>query len=193
MTDPEDRLSLSRDVALVLFETLARAAPDGTVRPMGGAERRALWDLEAELERILPEPFLPNYAELLAEARQRLDPDEPGLPKHPLVVFVDVDDTLVRSVGTKRIPIPEVIRRVRELHSAGVDLHCWSTGGAAYAHDSAVELGLADCFSCFLAKPHLMVDDQPPSEWRNLLCLHPNEISSMSVQEIETATGRSAG
>lgn len=30
------------------------------------------------------------------------------------VVFVDVDDTLVRSVGTKRIPMTAVIARVRE-------------------------------------------------------------------------------
>ena len=29
------------------------------------------------------------------------------------VVFIDVDDTLIRSVGTKRIPIPAVISRVR--------------------------------------------------------------------------------
>lgn len=28
-----------------------------------------------------------------------------------MVVFVDVDDTLVRSVGAKRIPMPRVIER----------------------------------------------------------------------------------
>jgi hypothetical protein len=27
----------------------------------------------------------------------------------PQVIFVDVDDTLVRSVGAKRIPIPAVV------------------------------------------------------------------------------------
>lgn len=115
-------------------------------------------------------------------------PAEPAQPERPkLVVFVDVDDTLVRSVGSKRIPIPHVVQRVRELHANGAQLTCWSTGGASYAHASAVELGIADCFVDFLAKPQLMVDDQPPAEWRNLVCLHPNEISSMTVSEVEVA------
>jgi len=35
--------------------------------------------------------------------------------KNP-IVFVDVDDTLVRSVGTKRIPMPAVIAEVKRLH-----------------------------------------------------------------------------
>jgi predicted mannosyl-3-phosphoglycerate phosphatase (HAD superfamily) len=46
------------------------------------------------------------------------------------VVFVDVDDTLVRSVGTKRIPMPPVVARVRELHRQGVALYLRSSGGA---------------------------------------------------------------
>lgn len=28
----------------------------------------------------------------------------------PSVIFIDVDDTLVRSVGSTRIPMPEVIQ-----------------------------------------------------------------------------------
>ena len=36
-----------------------------------------------------------------------------------MVVFVDVDDTLIRSVGPKRIPIPRVVDRVRSLHGDG--------------------------------------------------------------------------
>ena len=47
-----------------------------------------------------------------------------------LVVYVDVDDTLVRSVGTKRVPISSAVDHVRSLHREGAKLYCWSTGGA---------------------------------------------------------------
>jgi hypothetical protein len=56
-----------------------------------------------------------------------------------------------------------------------------------------MELGIAECFLSFLTKPQLMIDDQPPSEWSNLCCLHPNEVSSMSVDEIRSATCEETG
>lgn len=83
-----------------------------------------------------------------------------------LVVFVDVDDTLVRSVGAKRIPMPRVIERVRGLHAEGATLYLWSTGGAEYARATAAELGISELFAGFLPKPHLIIDDQPVAEWR---------------------------
>ena len=87
-----------------------------------------------------------------------------------MVVFVDVDDTLVRSVGTKRIRMPRVIERVRSLHREGHTLFLWSTGGGDYARATAAELGLSDCFSGFLPKPNLIIDDQALSDWRG--CVH---------------------
>ena len=90
------------------------------------------------------------------------------MKKH--VVFVDVDDTLVRSVGTKRIPMPLVVARVRELHRQGAALYLWSSGGAEYARASAVELGIEGCFLAFLPKPDAYLDDQPVHEWR--YCRH---------------------
>ena len=66
------------------------------------------------------------------------------------VIFVDVDDTLVRSFGSKRIPMPSVIARVRVLYEQGSMLYLWSSGGAEYAHSSAAELGIQDCFVGFL-------------------------------------------
>jgi cation transport ATPase len=86
------------------------------------------------------------------------------------VVYVDVDDTLIRSVGTKRIPMPGVVGRVRTLHQEGVALYLWSSGGAEYARASAAELGIEDCFIGFLPKPDVYVDDQAVSEW--LYCKH---------------------
>lgn len=91
----------------------------------------------------------------------------------PQIVFVDVDDTLVRSVGATRMPIPRAVRYVRRLRAAGATLYCWSSGGAAYARQSAEECGLADCFVGFLPKPDLFLDDQPPAEWRRAAWLHP--------------------
>ena len=107
----------------------------------------------------------------------------------PLVVYVDVDDTLVRSVGAKRIPIPAAVQHVRELHAQGVELYCWSTGGATYARESAEEVGVAECFIAFLPKPDVMLDDQPFAEWRRLLCVHPNDCAGRTAEEYRQRLG----
>lgn len=90
------------------------------------------------------------------------------------VVYVDVDDTLVRSIGTKRIPMPATIARVRELREQGAILYCWSTGGAEYAEASAREVGIFECFIGFLPKPHWILDNQQPADWRGFECVHPS-------------------
>ena len=86
------------------------------------------------------------------------------------VVFVDVDDTLIRTVGTKRIPMPAAIEEVRQLHRDGAALFLWSSGGGAYARASAEELGITDLFQSFLPKPDAYIDDQAVHEWR--YCQH---------------------
>ncbi|HFW7063473.1 TPA: hypothetical protein ACIC77_005019, partial [Escherichia coli] len=45
-----------------------------------------------------------------------------------------------------------------------------SSGGADYARKSAIELGIVECFAGFLPKPHVIIDDQPVSQWHN--CRH---------------------
>jgi len=87
-----------------------------------------------------------------------------------MIIFVDVDDTLVRSVGAKRIPMPAEVANVRRMHLEGVTLYLWSSGGAGYARTTAEELGIDDCFVGFLPKPHVYIDDQPVHEWR--FCKH---------------------
>jgi hypothetical protein len=104
------------------------------------------------------------------------------------VVYVDIDDTLVRSFGAKRIPMTAMVERVRALREAGAELYCWSSGGAAYAERTARELGLADCFAAFLPKPRLLLDDVLVSGWR-LNELHPNECLSLSVAEVLARAG----
>jgi hypothetical protein len=86
------------------------------------------------------------------------------------IVYFDIDDTLVRSVGHKRIPMPAVIAQIRRLKEEGAVLFLWSSGGAEYCRTTAVELGVEACFSGFLPKPTVYVDDQPMQEWR--LCTH---------------------
>lgn len=86
------------------------------------------------------------------------------------IVFVDVDDTLVRTVGKTRIPMPGVISRVLALHTGGAELYLWSSGGAEYARSSAAELGLEKCFVAFLPKPDVYIDDQAVGDWR--FCEH---------------------
>lgn len=96
----------------------------------------------------------------------------------PLIVYVDVDDTLVRSVGSKVIPISAVIEHVRSLKQDGAVLYCWSSGGAVYAEEIALRLNLKDCFTGFLPKPHVLLDDQAVSDWRRLLQIHPTQCGT---------------
>ncbi len=96
------------------------------------------------------------------------------------VVFVDVDDTFVRSVGTKRIPIPAVLQYIRHLSQRGATLYCWSSGGGEYARQSAEEFGIADCFVAFLPKPNVLLDDQNISDWRDLKQMHPSMCNTPS-------------
>ena len=109
------------------------------------------------------------------------------MTERPLIVYVDIDDTLVRSVGTKRIPVPGVIRHVRDLKAQGASCYAWSSGGAEYARQSAEELGIADCFSAFLPKPHVLLDDQEIGAWRGLLQIHPAGCEGRSVEEYRSA------
>ena len=105
-------------------------------------------------------------------------------PSRQRVVFVDVDDTLVRSVGTKRIPMPVVVAHVRKLHADGAALYLWSSGGGEYARSSAVELGIDDLFIGFLPKPDVYVDDQAVEDWR--FCQHVLPSNAGNLTPLKT-------
>jgi hydroxymethylpyrimidine pyrophosphatase-like HAD family hydrolase len=94
------------------------------------------------------------------------------------VIFVDVDDTLLRSVGNKRIPMPAVVESIRQLHQSGAALYLWSSGGVEYAKLSAIELGIHDCFLAFLPKPDAYIDDQAVHEWRYCKHVLPSNANS---------------
>jgi len=107
-----------------------------------------------------------------------------GEVERPLVVFVDVDDTLFRSFGGKRIPMTLMVERVRLLKEQGATLFLWSSGGAEYCRSTACELGLEDCFDGYLPKPHACIDDVRLEDWRELVELHPNEAQTADVASI---------
>jgi Holliday junction resolvase len=65
-------LRLSKDEALVLYEFVSRFGARERVEVKDRAEERALWNLEALLEKELVEPFAPDYAELVERAKARL-------------------------------------------------------------------------------------------------------------------------
>lgn len=72
--DSEEKviIELSGSEALVLFEFLARTSDDDSLTMADQSEQAVLWKLEGALEKALVEPFLPNYQELLEQAKQRL-------------------------------------------------------------------------------------------------------------------------
>lgn len=114
--------------------------------------------------------------------------DGAGTPR--LVVYVDVDDTLIRTIVAKRVPIVEAIEHVRRLHAEGARLFCWSTGGDAYAREVADGLGIAALFDGFLPKPHVVLDDQPFVEWRRLCEVHPMQCEGKSIASYRATLDR---
>jgi hypothetical protein len=58
-----------------------------------------------------------------------------------------------------------------------------TSGGSDYTQRSAEELGIAECFTAFLPKPQLLIDDVSIHDWE-MTELHPNECRSMTVPEL---------
>ena len=98
-------------------------------------------------------------------------------------VFVDVDDTLIRSYGSKRIPITATIEHIKALKKQGATLYCWSSGGAKYAENTARELGILDIFEAFLPKPQMLLDDRDITSWRGTIQIHPMSCQSFSLND----------
>ena len=69
----EITIRLNKDEALVLFEFLSRFNTEKhTDIFQDQAEEKTLWQIEGQLEKILVEPFMPDYQDILIEARNRL-------------------------------------------------------------------------------------------------------------------------
>jgi predicted HAD superfamily phosphohydrolase YqeG len=99
------------------------------------------------------------------------------------IVYVDVDNTLVRSTGADRIPVPSVIEHVRQLKADGATLYLWSARGADYCRDIAIELGIEHCFAAFLPKPRIMIDDQEVKDWVFCTTFHPSTCAGKRLED----------
>ena len=98
-------------------------------------------------------------------------------------IYVDIDDTLVRSYGSKRIPIVTTIEHIKILKHQGATLYCWSSGGAEYARNTANELEISDIFEEFLPKPQMLLDDQEVNDWRGIIQVHPLSCQSKNLDD----------
>ncbi len=107
-----------------------------------------------------------------------------------LVVYIDVDDTLVRSAGTKIMLVPSMVEHAKGLAASGAELYCWSTVGAEYARSTARTLGIEHCFVGFLPKPHVVIDDQEPDDWKRFAVVHPMNASGKSVDDYQKLSER---
>lgn len=65
-------IKLSADEALVFFDWLARFEEPEATAYENTAERRVLWNIQAQLEKVLVEPFGEDYEKLVQAARQRI-------------------------------------------------------------------------------------------------------------------------
>ena len=64
---------LEKDEAIVLFDFLARFNQNDNKEVFEDqAEQKILWDIEYILEKQLTEPLLPNYKEIISEARNKI-------------------------------------------------------------------------------------------------------------------------
>jgi len=67
-------LILKKEEALVIFEMLAGVKQESAVPIRDIAERQAIWNLVCLLESVLVEPFMPNYGEIIEEAKRWVAP-----------------------------------------------------------------------------------------------------------------------
>lgn len=74
MTESDEiAIKLSKDEAVVLFDFLSRFnAEEHEDIFQDQAEEKTLWLIEGQLEKILVEPFMPNYQDILLEARNKI-------------------------------------------------------------------------------------------------------------------------
>ena len=65
--------------------------------------------------------------------------------------------------------------------SRATALYCWSSGGADYAREAPKSSASTDCFTAFLPKPDVLLDDQNVADWRRLRQVHPNECEALLI------------
>jgi hypothetical protein len=95
----------------------------------------------------------------------------------PLFIYVDVDNTLIKKdEDDEDQPIPKVVEHICDLHRQGAILYCWSTGGEDHARAAAQKLGIEMCFTGYLHKPQIFIDDERTEEWPHFVHVSPKKL-----------------
>lgn len=85
--------------------------------------------------------------------------------KNPVIVTIDVDDTLVlwkdREYTTNWKVYNQLVRHKIRGHYVIV----WSAGGAEWAKKIVDQMDIAHLVDVVMAKPAFMWDDKDPNEW----------------------------
>ena len=68
-TDECISIPLTKNQALVLFEWLSNVDESENIKYDHDAEQRIVWKLQAQLEKVLVEPFQDDYVQILEQAR----------------------------------------------------------------------------------------------------------------------------
>jgi hypothetical protein len=111
--------------------------------------------------------------------------------KPPLYIYVDVDDTLMhKDEQGNEHPDQKVTEHVCELHREGAILYCWSTGGEDHARSCAQKLGIEQCFTGYLHKPQIFIDDQLAAEWPHFIHIAPDKLRTMEEYRKAVAAKR---
>lgn len=87
--------------------------------------------------------------------------------KNPVVVCVDVDDTLVLWEDKEYIVNTKILTQVMRHLDRGHMVIVWSAGGVDWAERVVKEVGLEGKV-IVMAKPSFMWDDKPPQEWTRI-------------------------
>lgn len=70
-------IELTKDEALVLFDFLGRFNEQDHKNIFEDqAEQKTFWLIEGQLEKILVEPFKPNYSDIIKQARDKIRDNE---------------------------------------------------------------------------------------------------------------------
>lgn len=88
--------------------------------------------------------------------------------KAPIVVMVDVDETLVLWEGTEYKPNFKVIEQLIRHKDRGHYVIVWSAGGVEWAARVVKELNLEHNVDVVMNKPAFMWDDKNPLDWTRL-------------------------
>ncbi len=100
--------------------------------------------------------------------------------KPPLYIYVDVDETLVhKDANEEEHPKTKVVEHVCDLHRQGTILYCWSNGGEDHARTWAQKLGIERCFTAFLHKPQVFIDDELAAEWPHFVHVAPEKLGTL--------------